>query len=161
MNYEVVHAEVVGYILATYQILISHCIFQTSLLAIRSPLNSMTTLTMNFQIVLSSILHSRNNYIHNHAIQNPILHSQFLPFMSQSISTRYTLLGNPFENFLIGQILATKAIFLRISESRAKLRLLSFFYSMSYLLSPPIFMLFDMKCSTPPPPVHLRTVKAS
>ena len=94
-----------------------------------------TTLTMDFQIVLSSILHFRNNFIHNHAIQNPTLHSQFVSFMSQSISTRYTLPGNPFENILIGQILATKAIFLRISESRAKLRLLSFFYSMSKLFA--------------------------
>ena len=36
MSDEVVHNEIVGYILATYQMLISHCIYETSLLTIRS-----------------------------------------------------------------------------------------------------------------------------
>ena len=110
---------------------------------------------INFQILLSSILHFTNNFIQDHAIQSSILYFQFWPSMPQSISTAYTLPGNNRENFLIGKILATKAILwnvlvLRQIEAPFFLLFHQLFAFSSYS------MLFDIKCS--PSPVHLRTV---
>ena len=103
---------------------------------------------MDFQIVLSSILHFTNNFIHNHAIQSSILYSQFWPSMPQSISTAYTLQGNPRENFLIEKILVTKAILrnvLVLSQNEAPFFL--FFHQLFAFYS--YFLLFDIKCSPP------------
>ena len=161
MNDEVFHAEVVGYILATYQILISHCIFETSLLTIiRSPLNSITTLpiwasksywvlsciseTTIYIIMLCKILYSILNFHHLCLSQFQLVTSSRATSLKVFWSDKSWPPRQFFTNIQVpSQIEAP--FFLLFHELFA---FFSHFYALRHQMRPP-------------PPVHLRTVKVT